>query len=814
MYCFNNSHCYVWAVFLFTLIILSHTFSVHAAASPNTLKGKVTDDKGIAIPGAIVLVTDLKVGAAADTNGNYRITNLPKGKFVVQAKMLGYAAITIIINIDGETVQNFKLNESIIENSEVVITGASVATEERKNITPIQSISLKEIHEDASTNIIDAISKIPGVSQLSTGPAASKPVIRGLGYNRVITMNDGVRQEGQQWGDEHGIEIDDYDVSKVEILKGPASLAYGSDALAGVINIISDKMLPENKIQGSITTNYQTNNGLAAIHAQLAGNTAGWTWGAYITQKIAHDYQNANDGFVYNTRFSNTDFGANVGVNKHWGYSRLSFSSFNQILGIAEGNRDSATGKITKPVNINGIDSEIIATNADGHSYSRDVPYQRINHQKITWNNDFYLENGGRLDFTLAFQQNNRREFSDVLQPEIVGLNLLLQTLTYDVKYFLPTIKGWQFTTGVNGMQQTNANQGDEFLVPNYSLFDGGIYAIGKKDWGAWSVSGGLRYNLRLVGSDAMHISDTATGWWQFTKFDRTFSNFSGSLGARYSINAHTTLKFNISNGFRAPNIAELSANGVHDGTFRYEYGNKIMDAENSVQGDVGFLWSSAHVLINATLFYNHIYNYIYISKLQNAQGGDSIPQLHNPNGYSAYIYAQSNANLYGGELFVDFHPHPFDWLHFENTFSYVRGMRAGATEAGTENLPNMPPPRWLAMLRGQGKKVNRFIKNVYAKVGVDITMAQNNIFSAYGTETTTPAYTLLDAGMGADIVNKKNRTLFTLTLTAQNITDVAYQSHLSRLKYAPTDNVTGRMGLYNMGRNMSIMLNIPLSLK
>ncbi|RYE24343.1 MAG: TonB-dependent receptor [Sphingobacteriales bacterium] len=803
------------------LFIICLPVTLFAQSANNSLAGSVTDTAGLLLAGVVISLPDLKTGTATDANGRFTIDHLPKGNFLVQVKMLGFSTITQNININGTTEQQYRLQQGIIEKGEIIVTGTSLATEERKSVTPIQSISIKEMRENASTNIIDAIAKLPGVSQLSTGPAISKPIIRGLGYNRIITLNDNIRQEGQQWGDEHGIEIDDYNVSRVEVLKGPASLAYGSDALAGVVNIISDDPAPLGTINGNVTANYQTNNGMAAVHAQTGGNINGINWNVYGTGKQAHDYQNAYDGFVHNSRFSNLNYGAAIGINKKWGYSRLSFTSFNQNLGIVEGERDSATGRFMKLINDNGEEAETIATDDDGHSYSKQLPRQEINHQKIAWNNNLYLNNGGRIGLTLGYQQNSRKEFEDVPQPDVSGLHFLLNTYNYDARYYLPVMNGWNITAGINGMQQNSSNKGDEFLIPGYTLSDAGMYAIARKDWQKWTVSGGLRLNYRNMQGNALYLdsSDAVTdalqpgGFERFSNFSRTYTNLAGSIGAAYNATKSLTWKFNVASGFRGPNIAELSANGVHEGTIRYEYGNLALKAEQSVQADAGLSLNTEHVLVNASIFYNHISNFIYLRKLLNNSGADSIPAENNEEGYVAFSYDQQTAALYGGELYIDFHPHPLDWLHLENTISYVRGIIPNAPDS-MRNLPYIPAARWLVELRANKTSLGKYIKNAYAKVGLDITFAQNNAFTAFDTETPTSAYTLLNAGIGLDVVNKNKTTLFTLAVSGQNLGDVAYQNHLSRLKYGPENFTTGRNGVYNVGRNISLMLSVPLNFK
>ncbi|MEC5142144.1 Iron complex outermembrane recepter protein [Chitinophaga sp. 180180018-2] len=808
----------LWSAMLFALPAAYAGNNPNDGDFSNSLSGKVVDKLShTPLPGATVYLPDLHVGAAADAQGNYAIKNLPKGKYAVEVHYVGYAAYTASVAITGATTQDFELSETLIEKNEIVITGVNLATSVKKTPTPISIIRRDYLDQSISTNIIDAIAKVPGVTQLSTGPAISKPFIRGLGYNRVVVVGDGIRQEGQQWGDEHGIEVDDYNVGRIEILKGPASLIYGSDALAGVVNIVPPATLPEGRIKGNVEANYQTNNGLMAYHADIAGNNNGFSWGAYVTQKQAHDYKNKYDNYVFNSRFNNTNFGADIGVNKQWGYSHLSFSSFNQHLGLVEGNRDS-TGGFVKQVILDGNADKAPVTSHDDKSYSMMVPKQQINHQKIVWDNSLYLHNGGRFGLTLGYQLNQRREFGNVLEPNTPGLYLYLQTFNYGLKYYLPEMNGWQTTVGVNGMWQQNQNKGSDFLIPAYDLFDLGAFAVTSKTFNKLTLSGGLRFDNRSLNSKALFLDangkPASGGDAKFDPFKRNFSNVSGSAGLSYEASDRVVLKLNVARGFRAPNIAELSANGVHEGTIKYEYGNQDLKPEVSSQIDAGIDFNTQHVSLTANVFYNHINNFIFSRKLFNDAGADSIPVNDNADGFAAFKYQQTNANLYGGELMLDIHPHPIDWLHFENTFSYVRGTAANGTDS-TKYLPNIPASRWLSELKGKFKKIGKSpLKNAYVGVQMDLNFAQNDVFSAYRTETVTDGYTLLNAGLGTDFVNRKNKTLFSLHFAVNNLTDVAYQNHLSRLKYAPENLVTGRVGVYNVGRNFSVKLAIPIDFK
>ncbi|SFW46480.1 TonB-dependent receptor [Chitinophaga sancti] len=786
----------------------------------NSLSGSVTDKlNNTPLPGVTVYFPDLHVGAATNAQGHYEIRNLPKGKILVEVHFIGYATLTQTVQVNGATNINFSLSTKVIEENEVVITGVSQATSLKLNPTPVNIIRRDYLDANISTNIIDAVAKLPGVSQLTTGPAISKPFIRGLGYNRVVVIGDGIRQEGQQWGDEHGIEIDDYNVSKVEVLKGPASLVYGSDALAGVVNIVPPGPEPAGHVKGNIAANYLSNNGMISYHADLAGTTQnGFSWSVYGTQKFAHDYKNKYDGYVYNSKFHNTNYGGSIGINKNWGSSVLRFTSFNQELGLVEGDRNEL-GQFIKPVNNNGVADEAVATDKDAKSYTIGLPRQQINHQKLVWDNNFYMHNGGRLNVILGYQWNRRQEFGDVLNPNKPELYLKLNTFNYGVKYSFADMNGWQTGIGVNGMQQHNdILSGSEFLVPGYNLFDAGLYAVTSKTWDKLTLSGGLRFDNRHISVQGLMLDGdgkpvSGGGEEKFNALSKNFSNISGSAGLSYAASDRVTLKANVARGFRAPNISEIGANGVHEGTIKYEYGNSSLKPEVSTQGDVGVELNSEHVSMTGSLFYNHITNFIYSRKLSSVNGGDSIPATDNDQGYAAFRYQQSTANLYGGEVMIDIHPHPVDWLHFENTFSYVKAVIANSSDS-TKYLPNIPAARWLSELKGKFRHVGGIFQHAYVGIQMDWTFDQNNVYYAYQTETATPGYTLWNAGIGADVVNKNKRVLFSLHLAANNITDVAYQNHLSRLKYAAENEVTGRVGVFNMGRNYSVKVTIPLDFK
>ncbi len=804
---------YLVALFLMSI---GMGFTTVAAAQQFTLTGKVLDKStGKALPGASVYLPEIKKGTIANKEGVFTLT-IEAGAHMLEISYVGYATDVENIKLQNNLEKNFYLNSSVLEGGNVIVTSFLRATSTRRTPTPVTIIKKDELFRGVSSNLIDALSKVPGVSQISTGPAISKPIIRGLGYNRVVVMNDGIRQEGQQWGDEHGIEIDEYNVSRTEVLKVPASLIYGSDALAGVINIISNVPVSEGVIKGNVFSNYQTNNRLMGNHFDLSGNNKGFIWGVNYSAKNAGDYKNKYDGNVFNSRFLERNGGGYIGIEKNWGYTQLSFSNFYQNLGVVEGDRDEA-GSFVMMKDVNGQVEEMIVDAAEEKRFTPRAPMQKIQHTKYTLDNNIKIGND-RLKATFGVQQNQRMEFGNVLDLEEKELFFDLKTFNYAVQYLQAEKNNWKNTFGVNGMRQTNTNRGEEALVPDYNSFDIGAFYYTQKRTDKTSWSGGLRYDQKFMNyiNPAQFTCPpgmACIALYNPVESNKQFNNISGAIGVAHDVNDQLTLKFNIARGFRAPNMAELASYGAHEGTNRFEYGNDMLVSEKSLQFDAAVEWSNEHMSIAGNVFYNTVQDYIFYQKLNAAAGGDSIimDYAHDDAGEELYAFAfrQKDAHLYGAEFNVDFHPHPLDWLHVENSVSLIRGQFKEALD-GSKNLPGIPSARWLSELRIELFKKSKAIKNSFINLQLDNVFAQNNPFTGYNTETVTPAYTLLNLGYSTQIQHR-NKTLFSVSLVGQNITDVAYQHHLNRLKYGPMNEATGRMGVFNMGRNFSFKVNIPI---
>ena len=635
---------------------------------------------------------------------------------------------------------------------EITVTGLTGTSRLSQTPSAISVADVQTLKSKASTNIIDAIATIPGVSQVTTGGGISKPVIRGMGYNRVILMADGIRQEGQQWGDEHGIEVDAQTVGSAEILKGPASLMYGSDALAGVI-ILNPAPFPEpGEIEAGVTSEYQTNSGLAAYSVHQSGNRAGTVWDVRFTDKYAHAFRNAADGLVPGTQFRERSATGKVGLNRDWGFSRLTLGYYHLTPGMTEGYEDGET-ELEGPT-----------------GYAVELPFQQVHHYKAVWDNSFIL-GPGSLKMLIGFQQNRRQEFEE--EADEAELDFKLSTMNYDMRYTTDEFAdGWRLATGIGGMYQESRNLGEEVLIPAYRLFDAGLFLTTTKNWEHFTLAGGVRADLRHLSS--LFLEE------KFDAFERNFTGLTGSIGVVYSPCSRFNLRANVARGFRAPNLSELASNGVHEGTIRYEKGNNALKPEFSLQGDLGADLQIRKLSLTAALFCNRIDNYIYALRTGVVTGG-----------YEEYRYDATDALLYGTELSADCHP--VHALHLGADFEYVRGTFK------SDDMPLIPAPKAGAEIKWEITHSGRTLNNCYLSVRTDRHFSQDHYLK--GTETATSAYTLVGASAHTDILCK-GKCVAQLTLIGDNLTDKVYVDHLSRLKY---------VGIRNPGRNITLKLEIPL---
>ena len=629
-----------------------------------------------------------------------------------------------------------------------------------KSVIKVDKINFNDLNPILQQYISKSISKLPGVSILSTGPGVSKPSIRGLSYDRVVVYSQGVRLENQQWGDEHGIGVSTSGINSIEVIKGPSYVLYGSDAMGGVLYVEPERYSSDFSVDymGLYNSNYNgiTNN------LGLKGSSGKFS---YIARANMVDNQSFStpDGEVENTWFKENDVQAGLKYETEKFSSDLRLTMNFSELGLPhmeEGHDDH-----------DDHDEE----GHDDHEDHEDH-YQELSHTTLTWVNTFDLGNDHQLNVTLGRQLNDRKEFGGHEEEEghddhdeeghddhdghegheegEAELDMELSTNTLDVSLVMPQSDNLNLTIGTNFLSQENKNFGHEELIPDAEKKDFGLYALGQITMENGAALLGVRYDNRSISSD-MGSSD--------------FSNFNGSVGIKRDFE-NSTLRFNIGSGYRAPNLVELFADGVHHGTFRYERGNLNLVAEKSFQTDISFDINNDDSSVSFDLFYNDISDYIYIS-----------PSSDIEDGFAVYDYMQQDSELYGGEISFA-KKTGFDWLSYNTSLEYIF-----AESADGEALPFISPLTF-------NQVFNIDISSNYSFEIDFLAKAKQGRVSMFEEET--DGYSVLNLSgnwMTSFLDNDLN-----IFWSISNVFDKEYYDHLSRFKTA---------GIEEMGRNISVGL-------
>lgn len=735
------------------LIALFVGFSAFINAQ-NKISGTIKDKENQPIKGVSVFVPDLHKSSSTDENGNYNINNLPLGNIRIAFSVLGFGTQNKTIKVqNGENKLDIILGATAFQMDEVIVATAFNKLQSQ-NVMKVEHESMKSLQQKGTSTLIEGLATIPGISQISTGTSIGKPVIRGLSGNRVLVYSQGIRLENQQFGDEHGLGLNDAGIESVEIIKGPASLLYGSDALGGVLYFNSEKFAKTNTFQGDFSQKLFSNTLGSNSSLGLKTSSENWKYLVRGSYSMHSDYAIADGNRVTNTRYNEQDFKSGIG------YSNSRFSgvlryNFNKLdLGIPE----------------NGLEASGLEQTT---SYNTEYPKQGVFNHLLSLNSTVFLKNS-KLDIDLGYISNDRSEYED---SDIAILHMRLKTINYNVKYHLPKIGSLESIFGIQGMHQTNFNSGIEYLIPNATTDDFGVFGTANYEWKSNVFQAGIRFDNRNITSESHGISGEEAS---FEAINKTFNSINGSLGYKTNFTNKLTLRLNLASGFRAPNLAELTSNGVHQGTNRYEIGNSDLKTEQNVQTDLNVEYKNSHLEFFVNGFYNHINNYIYTNPSGLVIAGNDV-----------FNYVQNNAKLYGGEIGLHFHPHPLDWLHFESSFETVTGKKQNG-----DFLPLIPANNWNNTLRTEFK-IKNWLKDGYASLNVSNTFNQKNVS---GFETKSNGYTLVNFGIGGDI--KFGKTAFNINLNGNNLLNKSYIAHLSRLK---TDEIP------NIGRNIVLGINFNI---
>ncbi len=741
-----KKHKFSWFIIVLLVMMSQIVFA------QNNIKGKVIDmsnDKALSF--ANVYLPELNKGTLTDENGEFELLNLPTGEFKIQFSFIGYKTIIKTINIsNSENVLNIQMEQTILQAEEVVVSGGTHSTQ-HENAIKIELLKSNEIASIGTPTFTEAIASIPGVDIISKGIGVAKPVIRGLSMTNILMLNNGVKMENFQFSENHPFVIDEFGIDRIEIIKGPASLLYGSDAVGGVINILKEKPAPSNKIIGDFNTQYHSNTQGIVSNLGVKGSSENFFWGIRAGIKNHTDYRDGDGNYVSNTRFNENSIKSNLGLNSTFGIFRLYYEYNEPDLGMCVGKSVALTTE-------NGRENKIW--------------YQDLTNHVISTRNSLFLGKY-KIDLNAAYQMNNRRLQTDENMPAFEMVDMDLNTLSYEIKTYLPSNEDSEYIVGLQGANKTNRNnEAPNHVLPDADVNDLSVFGLTQHTFfNKLEAQAGVRYDYRSINTKA----DT-----NIESINRDYNNVSASIGTTYKLNKNILFRTNIASAYRTPNIAELTQNGMHGA--RYEQGNPDLLSQRNYEGDLSAHYHSKCIMADISGFYNHVNNYIFIAPTNDTiASGDKI-----------YRYSQTNANLYGGELSIS--ALPFKWLNINTSYSYLKGVQ----EDGSY-LPFIPQNKLRFEIKFQKQNI-AFLKNSFVKIG---GLFAENQDSPAMFETKSDSYFLLNAGIGTEI--KCSNQTIVLSAQVNNLLNETYIDHLSTLK---------GMGYFNIGRNISINLKIPFAIK
>ncbi len=762
------------------------------------VSGVVRHERNEPLPNATLLLLPDSLFAISDANGHYQFESLAKGSYRLVAFYVAHGSDTKEFTYSGTPIElNFSLTYDTDRLGEVIVEGEHGHAEE-----VLRNVHLEEgfVEMETKAALAQTLDKVAGIASINVGVGVSKPVIRGLSNNRIIVLTDNVKQEGQQWGADHGLEVDQYDVEEVEILKGPASLQYGSDGLGGVINILPEKIPEKGKLSGLVLGNFRSNNlhgGGSAKAALNINNVFGsirysfQQFGDYSVPADSFDYNGFRlpiiDRILKNTAGKEQNISGFAGILRSWGLTRVDVSHYSLDVGLFSG--------------AVGIPRSYALTD-DGNNRDIDEPRQSVRHLKAVLSQEVFLPGHQVLHLHLGFQENIRREYSfpefhsvPTVDPNnTLALELRLKTFTLNGHFDHEVSEKLTNTYGFDAQYQINERDGFELFLPNFQTVRSGIYAI--SNWQATSkllVQGGLRadygkniteYSKRYVYSAANTIVDSL----ESAATNDDYFNVSGSVGLNRKLGRKGEIRANVGKSFRVPYPNETSSNGVHHGTFRHEVGNPDLKTEHGYQLDLSTDWQWKKVSLNVAGYFNFFQNYIYLSPSSKFSTLPEAGQL--------FEYKQHNVIYAGGELNWSYRPLKF--LELSQAYEYVWNYNL---ETGLP-LPFTPPGSILSEVRLRADKLWIF-QNAYLFVNDHYVIAQNRVDR---NEPQTPDYNLINAGLGFDLkLSEKEKFVSSVEIrfSVQNIANQRYLNHLSRYRW---------INVPEQGRNFVITVKVPMS--
>jgi iron complex outermembrane receptor protein len=766
----------------FAAIFPASLFSGIPPSDPKSVRfyGKVIDrETSSPLTGVSVIIVELKQGDVTDAKGAFSFEKIKAGQYTIICQIIGYEQLKASIALsDRNLKQDFYLKPNPVELPAVTVTGERNQAGLTESSQSLAVLTPRELEKHRGQTLGETLKEIPGVTVLQTGPAISKPVIRGLHSQRVLVLNAGVPQEGQQWGGEHAPEIDPFAPARIEVLKGAAGVQYGSGAIGGVIRVEPRSLREIGGFGGQLTLNAFSNNLQGAGSAMLENDVErfpGLAWRIQGSMRKAGDAKTP-EYILTNSAFDERDWSAALGYHRDRGGAELYYSHFGTELGIFRGAHIGSVTDLLRAIERGRPSIE------NDFSYGVKPPKQDISHDLLSVRAKYEFPKAGRLEMQYGWQQNHRQEFDAhkpfSSEPPIApSFDLTLTTYSADLSFQHKPVNNFFGKIGFSGMRQGNVQKGTVFLIPNFRAYSVGIFLTETWVKGAWNVEAGARYDYRWVKIFQRDNEKVVESIYRY-------SNVSGVVGLIYRFAPTWSIGVNLGTSWRPPSLNELYSNGVHHGTAQFEIGDLNLSSERSFSVDATLRHIGERGRAEISVYNNAMRDFIFLFP-------DPQPTLTIRGAFPTFRYLQNDARLRGADGSVEFQLSRF--LKLGIAASIVRGQNLDTGEP----LIQMPADR-LRMLTHFHLPGFGGLTDSYLELAGNFVKRQDRVPPATDYADPPPGYYLFDLEYGAQF--QLGSQPLRLNIHVQNFFNKAYRDYLSRFRYFVDDP----------GRNIVARLQIP----
>lgn len=762
---------------LLSLFLLVMGFSLYGQ---ETLSLIVEDKAGQPLPSAVVHFVGKHF--VSDAKGRVNIPNLAKGKYPIKVNYLGFLDYEAIVAIPAVNPYKVVMQEEVNQ-----LAGTTLIGHVAKPVTASVAIDKPKLQQKSGEELAKVLTTVAGVSMIQTGATIAKPVIHGLHSNRILILNNEVRQEGQQWGADHAPEIDPAVADKITVIKGADAVRYGSDALGGVVVIAPNQLPYGDGLHGQLSPSFASNGRKSATTLKLESGLPGllhWAWRVQGTLKRSGDIHTA-DYMLNNTAAAEANFSAAIGLRQEAGSAELFYSRYENESGVFYGshigNLDDllARFEIGRPLTTYPF------------SYSIEAPKQKVIHHLLKAKAYYFLPFGGKLTAQYAFQKDIRQEFSvrRLDRTRIPALNMWLTTHLAEIFWENMDTQYWKTLVGGSFSLQDNYNQpgtGVVPVIPNFASVGYGAFAIEKYHKDNWNAEAGLRYDYKYLSADGYDMYSQRYGG------EHDFHNITYSLGGAWQATPHTALSSNIGVAWRAPQVNELYSSGLHHGAGTYNLGEASLSPETGAKWitSLSYTHPERGIYLTADAYVQLIKNYIY-----DYPTGETRTLFSGV--YPIFQYTQADALFRGVD--IDASLRLVQWGAFAQRLSYgLRGSVVFANELKTDRyFPFIPAPRLSQSLEWKAQPKGLF-QTLEASIGHTFVAKQTRFEPSQELVATTPdAYHLFEAAIGGTIAIAEQQTL-SVRLSCENLFNQLYKEYTNRFRYYAHD----------LGRNVYLRLN------